>query len=105
MTMLLFIRTAIFVDNKLATDFIILGLIPSNHIALLESNAIIKVDTCSRVIIGILIIYRLALYNSRSVISVSRLSLSLLPKISEMKENIHSFQLQYLMKIYTVHCL
>ena len=47
MTMLLFMRTAVLVGNKLATGFIILGAIPSNLIALPESNAIINVDNCS----------------------------------------------------------
>ena len=37
----------------LATDFINLGPIPSNPIALLESKAIIEADTCSGVILGI----------------------------------------------------
>ena len=38
-TMLLFMRTAILVDNKSGTDFIILGPIPSYPVALPESNA------------------------------------------------------------------
>ena len=51
--LLLFIRAAMLNDNMLATDFIILGPIPSNPIALLESKAIIEADTCSGVILGI----------------------------------------------------
>ena len=47
---LLFIRAAMLNDNMLATDFSILGPIPSNPIALLESKAIIEADTCSEVI-------------------------------------------------------
>ena len=51
--LLLFIRAAMLNDNMLAMDFIILGPIPSNPIALLKSKAIIEADTCSGVILGI----------------------------------------------------
>ena len=51
--LLLFIRAAMLNDNMLTTDFIILGPILSNPIALLESKAIIEADTCSGVILGI----------------------------------------------------
>ena len=51
--LLLFIRAARLNDNMLATDFIILGPIPSSPIALLESKAIIEADTCSGGILGI----------------------------------------------------
>ena len=37
-TILLFIRAAMLNDNRLATDFIILGPIPSDPITLLESK-------------------------------------------------------------------
>ena len=48
-----FIYKSMLNDNMLVTDFIILGPIPSNQIALLESKAIIEADTCSGVILGI----------------------------------------------------
>ena len=88
--MLVFMRSVILFDNKLATDFIILCPISSNPIALPESNAIIKEDTCSGVIVGILkyISFSTLLFTKfvSSVISASRRSLYLLPKISEMEE-------------------
>ena len=40
-------------DNMLATYFIILGPIPSNPSALLESKVILETDTCSWVILEI----------------------------------------------------
>ena len=74
-------------DNMLATDFIILGPIPSNPIALLESKAIIEADTCSGVILGI---WKYIPFGTLSftkfvkcVKSGSKLSRLSMPKISE----------------------
>ena len=51
---LLFIRASMLNDNRLATNFIIVGPIPSIPIALMESKATIDADICSRTILGIL---------------------------------------------------
>ena len=94
--LLLFIRAAMLNDNMLATDFIILGQIPSNQIALLESKAIIEADTCSGVILGI---WKYIPFGTLSftkfvkcVKSGSKLSRLSMPKISEIDEK-YSFSL------------
>ena len=93
---LLFIRAAMLNDNRLSTDFIILGPIPSNPIALLESKAIIDADTCSGVILGILkyILFGTLSFMKfvRFVKSGSKLSRLSMPKISGIEEK-YSFSL------------
>ena len=93
---LLFIRAAMLNDNMLATDFIILGPISSNPIALLESKAIIEADTCSGVI---LVIWKYIPFETLSftkfvkcIKSGSKLSRLSMPKISEIDEK-YSFSL------------
>ena len=93
---LLFIRAAMLNDNRLATYFIILGPIPSNPIALLESKAILDADTCCGVILGILkyISFGTLSFTKfvRFVKSGSKLSRLSMPKISEIEEK-YSFSL------------
>ena len=94
--LLLFIRAAMLNDNMLATDFIILGQIPSNQIALLESKAIIEADTCSGVILGIWKYIPFGTLSFTNIVkcvkSGSKLSRLSMPKISEIDEK-YSFSL------------
>ena len=77
------------VDELWPTNLIILGPIPSNPIALVESNVLMNVETCSGVIYGILKYTSLGtllfVKFSSSLRSDIEASVSLLLKISEMK--------------------